>query len=318
MSLVDVFAGAVLPIIAIAGVGFVLGRRIDVEAGPLNTVAVYVLAPALVFHSLASTEMGGATIARVAVGIVVAILTMVAVGEVTARLVGEQEPYRSALVLVAAFPNAGNLGIPLSEFSFGTAGRSTAILFFVTEAVLMYTVGVYVASRGGGGGGREGIRRVFSIPLVYAVAAALAARYFHLVPPDDSTAMSTLELVGEAAIPIMLLLLGIELSNTDYGRAVRRIGVPALLKIGLAPAVGVGIAILLGFSDPTVGRVFVLELATPSAITPLILTLEFGPPTPEGDLAVSEYVSACVLTTTLVGIPVLTVLIFLLQSGVVI
>ncbi|MFW5935073.1 MAG: AEC family transporter, partial [Halolamina sp.] len=58
MSLLSIFASAILPIVLIAAVGVVLGRVKDVEPGPLNTAVVYVLAPALVLHSLMATELG--------------------------------------------------------------------------------------------------------------------------------------------------------------------------------------------------------------------------------------------------------------------
>jgi len=32
-------------------------------------------------------------------------------------------------VLVSVFPNAGNYGIPVSEFAFGPAGRATAVVY---------------------------------------------------------------------------------------------------------------------------------------------------------------------------------------------
>jgi predicted permease len=62
VSLLSIFGTAILPIVTIAAAGFVLGRLRDVDADPLNTVTVYVLAPALVFHSLATTDLAGETL----------------------------------------------------------------------------------------------------------------------------------------------------------------------------------------------------------------------------------------------------------------
>ena len=66
------------------------------------------------------------------------------------RQAGETEPHLSAFVLVAVFPNSGNFGFPLSEFAFGATGRTTAVIYLTLEAVLAYTPGVSVASRGAG------------------------------------------------------------------------------------------------------------------------------------------------------------------------
>ncbi len=97
-------------------------------SGPtrLNTVVVYAPAPALVFHSLATTTL-------------------------------------AALILVTALPDAGNYGIPVSNFAFGGTGRSTAVVAPSMQAVLIYSLGG--------------------------------------VPPTGSTVTSTLQLVGDSAIP---------------------------------------------------------------------------------------------------------------------
>ena len=317
-DLVGIFASAVGPIVAIAGVGYVLATVKEIDPEPLNTAVVYVLAPALVFHSLAVTELEAATLLRVTVGIAAFTAAMWAIAEVVGRAVGEEEPALSALVLVAIFCNSGNLGIPVSDFAFGEVGRQTAVLFLSVQSVLMYTVGVYVASRSSGSAGLEGVRRVFYIPLVYAVVAALGARALHIVPSADTAAMETLQLVGDASIPLMLLILGVQLARTDTASAVSRAWPATALKIGVAPVVGLGVALALGFQNPAVARVFVLETAMPAAVTPLILTIEFAGNARSDGVLVSEYVSTCVFLTTVLAIPALTVLIAILQSGAVI
>ena len=314
MSLLSIFATAILPIFAISVVGFVLGRVRDIDPGPLNTVTVYVLAPALVFHSLATTELGAGTLVDVALAVVAYHVVMILVAEGVGRVLGGATTGVSAIVLVSAFPNSGNFGVPVSEFAFGETGRATAVLYLTVQAVLMYTVGVYIASRGNSEGALAGVRRVFTVPLVYAVVAALAARALNLVPPTGTTAMATLKLVGDSAIPVMLLILGLQLAETNYGATLRQVGTATVLKMGVAPVVAAGVALAIGFTDPVVGRVFVLESAMPAAITPLILLVEFG----EGEVGgvpVESFVSTAVLVTTLVSVPVLTGLIALLDAG---
>ncbi len=317
-DLLAIFGSAIGPIVAIAAVGYLLATLKEIDPEPLNTAVVYVLAPALVFHSLATTELEAATLVRVTVGVVAFTAAMWAVAELAGRAVGEREPALSGLVLVAIFTNSGNLGIPVSDFAFGPVGRQTAVLFLSVQSVLMYTVGVYVASRSSGSAGLEGVRRVFYIPLVYAVVAALGARALALVPPADTAAMETLGLVGDASIPLMLLILGIQLARADTASAVSRAWPATALKTVVAPLVGLGVAVLIGFENPTVARVFVLETAMPAAVTPLVLVIEFADGARTEGVLVSEYVSTGVLLTTLLSVPILTAMIALLQSGAVI
>ncbi|MBB6646342.1 AEC family transporter [Halobellus ruber] len=314
---VSVFTTAILPIVAVGGVGYLLGWARDVDTDALNTVVVYVLAPALVFHSLATTTLAGSTLARITVAVVLFHVVAILVAEAAGRAVGASETALSALILVTAFPNTGNYGIPVSNFAFGETGRATAVVALSVQAVLIYTLGVYIAGRGSAGGVAAGVRRVFGVPLVYAVTAALGVRWLGLVPPADTSVMATLRLVGDSAIPVMLLLVGIQLARTDVGSTLSAVGGAVALKTLVAPVLGVGVALAVGFADPLVARTIVLETAMPSAVTPIILVGEFA----EGEVAsvpVAEFVSTAIFATTLVSVVTLTAVIAVLQTGVVV
>lgn len=314
MSLLGIFATAIFPIVAIAAVGFALGRLREVRVDPLNTITIYVLAPALVFHSLTTTALGGGTLLSIAAAVFLFTVVMWLLADGTGRILGKTEPILGSFVLVSIFPNAANLGIPVSEFAFGSVGRSTAVIFIAAQSVAMYTLGVYLAARGEGDDWHSGLRAVFEIPLIYIVAAALFVRYLGVAPPADAALMETLKLVGDSSIPVMLLILGIELADVDYGAAILQV-IPAVgMKLLLAPVVAVGIAFLVDFRNPTVARVFVLECAMPTAVTTLILTGEFAEAVPDG-MDATEFAGTVIFVSTIVSMPLLTGLIALLQSG---
>ncbi len=316
MSLVEALTEAILPVLSVALVGFVLGTVREIDVDPLSTVTIYVLTPALVFYSLATSEFGAAVAIQLSVGVVAFTIGTLLLAEAVGRVTGRTEPTLGAFVLTSSFPNAGNYGIPLAAFAFGDVGRSTAVLFVAVQAVLMYTAGVYVASRGSAASTRGAVASVFKLPLVYAVLIAGLFRLADAVPTEGTAAMETIRLTGDAAIPVMLLLLGIQLANTTYGTAIRRVLSACGMKLFVAPALAVGIALALGI-EGDVGRVFVLACAMPSAVTPLMLTIEFGEDRPTG-LSGPEFVSTAVLVSTLASVVTLTLLIAVLQSGVVI
>jgi predicted permease len=312
VSLLSVLTSAILPVVSVAGVGLLLGYTRDIEVDPLSTITIYVLAPALVFYSLVTTPIEGPTVARLFGGVVAYTVAIVVLAEGAGRLLGEEEPILGGFVLTSSFANAGNYGIPLSAFAFGALGRSTAVLYIAAQSILMYTLGVYVASRGQAGSMRGAVGKVFRLPLVYAVVAAGIVRTFDLAPPTDTALMQTIRLTGDAAIPVMLLLLGIQLADSTGGGTVRRVLPATSMKLLVAPVVAVGIALALGLTG-TVGRVFVLECAMPAAITPLMLTIEFG--SERVGLSAADYVSTTILVSTLASLVTLTGLITLLQSG---
>lgn len=314
MSLTAAFTNAVLPILAIAVVGYLLARRADLDVGPINTLGLYVLVPALAFHSISTTDLGGGAVARIGVGVVAYSLLMIAIAWGVGRVTGESGPLLGALMLAAAFPNSGFVGIPLSEFAFGETGRTTAVLYLTVQNLVVYTVGVYIASRGSDRSAVGAVTEIFRLPLLYAVLAGVAARAFDLVPAADTAVMQTLGLVGDASIPVMLLVLGIQLADTDVA-AVSKSVAPTALKLGVAPVLGIGLALALGFADPTVAKVFVLECATPAAVIPLALTIEYADTVTVDGVTAPEYLSTTIFTTTVMSVAVLTVLVALLQTG---
>jgi predicted permease len=157
------------------------------------------------------------------------------------------------------------------------------------------------------------MKRVLSFPLVYAVVGTLAARWLGVVPAASTAAMQTIQMLGNASIPVMLLILGIRLSNVEVDETITRVGVASTGKLFVAPLVGLGIALVAGFEDPTVARTFVLLTAAPTAVTPVILVGAFSDDS--GDTPPSQFVSTSVLVTTVVSVATVTLLIGVLQSG---
>lgn len=316
-SIVGVFASSILPVVGLIGVGFLLERVSTLETGSLNTVTLFVLMPALIFHSLALTDLRLDSLLRVAVGVVVFLGVVLAVGWLYGTGAGKEESVLSGFLLITTFGNTGGLGIPMADFAFGGVGRETAVLFAAVHGAVVFTLGLYLASVSGGTSGVASLKRVLEYPLVYAVVLAVLARLLGVVPPADSAVMETVGLVGDSAIPLMLLVLGVQLSRTSSRRALSMTAGPTLFRFGVSPLVGTAVVLALGFQNVTVTQVFVLLTAMPVAIAPVIFAVEFAEDTSIGGVTVPELVSASVFVTTLVSIPVLTAVVTALKSGVI-
>jgi len=122
--------------------------------------------------------------------------------------------------------------------------------------------------------------------------------------------------VGNASIPVMLLILGIQLAGVDIEGTLRPVGVASALRLLLAPVVATGAVVLVGISNPTVARAVVLLLATPTGVTTIILVGAFSA---AGDgLAPGEFTSATVFVTTVASVLTVTGLVALLETGLVV
>ncbi|MFA1610665.1 AEC family transporter [Halobellus rubicundus] len=317
-SPLGIIVSAIVPILLILAAGFALDRAQDIDPGPLNTLSLFVLTPALVIHSITLTDLGAGTLLRITAGVGAFIFGLLAVSWLYGRATGKEDAVLNTFLLVAVFGNTGALGIPLADFAYGDLGRQTAVLFAAVHGALVFTLGLFIALNSDDEAGATVLKRVLRYPLVYAVGLAIVARAAGVVPPADSALMETLGLVGEASIPVMLLILGIQLSETEYRGALSMTVTPTLFRFGVSPLVGLVVAVALGFQNAVVAEVFVLLTAMPVAVAPVIFVVEFAGDTTVGGVRLPEFVSASVFVTTLASIPIVTVVIALLKSGIVI
>jgi predicted permease len=164
------------------------------------------------------------------------------------------------------FGNTGNLGLPLAFFAFGEAGLSYAVVVFAVMAILSFTIGVWVVAGGGSPA------RVLKEPVV--AATFLGAVFFWQGWQTPLFLTNALELIGQMAIPIMLITLGVaiaRLETRDMGRAVWLSALKVVVCV---------IAAWLAarwFGLPAMpSAVLILQIATPVAVTSYLLAEKYG------------------------------------------
>jgi len=300
--LISIFASDILPVFIIAGVGFLLARRLGASVTTLAHVSFYALSPCLVFNMLVTSAVTGPQVGRM---VLLAVLVTGVMG-LLARMVAI--PLRlsraelSAFLLVVMFSNGGNYGLPVVLFAFGADALSHGTVFFVASAILTYTVGVFLAASG-----RRSLPKallgVAKVPAIYGVAAALLVLAGGISLPIAM--MRPIRLLSDAAIPVMVLVLGMQLERARV--ADRPAGVAAAVGLSLivAPIVALGLTSLLGLSGAA-RQAGVTLASMPAAVITTILAVEF-------DVAPS-FVTSVVLLTTLLSPLTLTPLIAYLRS----
>ena len=313
-SLLTVLTSAVGPPLAIAAAGYLLGRWKDVDIEPLSTVTIYLLMPALVFHSITTMPISPETAGALVATMVAFTGVLAVVAGTVGSLAGESGVVLRGGAMAAAIPNAGNFGIPVATFAFGDVGRTTAVLFVLVQNVLMYTVGVYALSSGGEETHLAALKRVLALPLTWAVGLAGVVLALGVVPPEGGPVMGTVSMVGDASIPVFLVILGLQLADMRPASALRRTLPMVGVKVLVAPVVALAAVLAVGVTDSTAARAFVMLAAGPAGVTPLVLAVEFGDS--DADLTAAEYVGTVIFLTILGSLPVVTGLIVLLRTGV--
>jgi malate permease and related proteins len=271
-ALLTTFANNLLPILLVSGAGFLLGKTLDIDSRSLGRVVFYVFSPILVFDLLLHTQLSSAEILTtmaytVGVAFIVGMIALLA-----GRLLRLDRPILMALIITAAFGNTGNYGLPLVSFAFGQDALAFATLNFVTSVVLFNTAGVFVASLGHMDL-KTAAMGIFRVPAVYGVLLAAALNRFQIALPTPLE--RTIELAANGSIPVMLILLGLELSKVRWQHGLPAVGLSAGLRLLGGPAVGFLLAGLFGFQG-AMRQGNVTESAMPAAVTTTVLATEYG------------------------------------------
>jgi len=270
-ELITTFANNLLPILLVSGAGFALGKLLSIDSRSLGRVVFYVFSPLLVFDLMvksqlnlkqAITTVGYTSSVILVLGILAFLLGKLLQLERTALL---------AVILTVAFGNTGNYGLPLVKFAFGDDALAVASLFYVTTTILFNTVGVVIASLGHMDL-KSALFGLFKVPVVYGVILALLIKGMHIQMPLPLS--RTIEIAANGAIPVMLILLGLELTRIEWSHSFRAIGVGVFAKLLLGPIIGILLASLFGLQGHT-RQGSVIEAAMPAAVATTVVATEY-------------------------------------------
>ena len=195
--------GSLFPVFAIAFVGFIIRRVFNPDFKPINRINIDVFVPALIFSSLTTMKPDVSQLTMLLAAVVAVVLP----GIIMYPLCKLNNITFKAWAPPQMFRNSGNLAIPLFAYTFGDSAISSAVLLFVVSATLHTSLGMALLSDKGS----LSIKQLFKTPLFFATFTALAFSLLEIpvwIPLYEATS-----LLGQAAVPVMLLSLGSQMVN---------------------------------------------------------------------------------------------------------
>ncbi|MEM8530574.1 MAG: AEC family transporter [Chloroflexota bacterium] len=301
------FAEVLLPVLVVVFCGFALRRAFPLDMHSLTRVSLYILSPVLIFTTLAQIDIAGGAALRLVVFSVGFSLLMGGITWVVAVLRRLDRASVSALLLCTMFMNAGNFGLPTSQFAFGDDGFQRALLFFIPQAIVSQLLAIPIA-RSGQGDGYGVILQIFRMPHIYAAAVGLGARLSGLELADRTDILGQLfdgmELLSGATLPFLLLILGANLASGVIIEDRKLTIVATVLRLIVSPPLAYGLTFIVGLDDSS-ARVAILQASMPTAINMVLFSTEFG--------ARPRFVAGVVVITTVVSLITLTMLLSVLR-----
>jgi predicted permease len=275
--------------------GYLFGRVSHSGYAALVDVAMYIAVPCLVFSSLYSSTIVIGEAAKLWASCLLILAGTLLMAWLFFRLTRKKH---SGLYLPIVLANLINIPLPILYLAFGDEGVALAVLFYIPQGLLIYSLGVYVGS--GQTGLRQGLGVMLRTPLLYAAVIGLALNLAGVPLPTVVT--SSLKFMGQAAVPLMLLVLGVNVGRiriTDLSLTLAA----SVIRMGGGLCMGLLAVWLLGITG--IPRAVVLfESAMPAAIFVSMLCTKYQNE--------AELVSSVVLATTLMAVPVIPVLLYFL------
>lgn len=302
-----VFAQVLLPILVVVASGYLLQRRLELDLQSVNRLSLYLLSPALIFSALAQSRIEATEALRIGAFMTLFVVSIGLVTWLVALVLRLDGIDRAALMLCVMFMNAGNYGLPAARFAFGQEGFDRAVLFFVVQAILAQTLAIYIA--GAGHGDRlGGLVQLLKMPQVYAVLAVLAVRLGGLrLDPEGEGILNDVfrgvDLVGDAAVPLLLIVLGLQLAETGRISEGPKVALATALRLGLSVPLAIGLSYALNL-DGLSTKLAVMLSSMPTAVNVTILAIEFN--------VRPRFVSSVVIVSTAASVFSLTLILVLL------
>ncbi len=300
----DVFINNLLPVLLCAATGFVLGRTMRPDIKTASQMAFHIFSPCLVFVSLERVKISGSELVKLAlltfaVSIIIGILAYL-----FGRSLRAERHLIASLVVASMFVNSGNYGLAATKFAFGEEALARALVCFVFGTVVVYSLGVLIASMGKFSAS-QALRHLLTVPAIYGLIAAGLVRQMDWQVPlflDRSVTM-----LGDASIPLMLVILGLQIAAVRVWPRDRMvlIGASAFLQLVVAPVIALLLAHWMGLTGAA-RQAGVLQASMPAAVVTTVLAVQY-------DLDRTLVSGVVVLTTILSPLTLTPLIAFLLK-----
>ena len=195
----------IFPVFACTGLGAAYGYRYRPDMSVVNRLNMEFFAPFLVFWALVNQPFDFPAYRDLAIGGVSAVLGAGLLLLPIARLL---KLNLKTFLPPMMFNNSGNMGIPLVLFAFGEGALQAAVVLFIIEMVLHFSVGFYILDH------RTRPLQLLKMPMIQATLLGLLFSGLQINLPDALA--NTVKLLGQVSIPLLLFSLGVRLLDVNF------------------------------------------------------------------------------------------------------
>ena len=270
-DLVHLFLDNLVPVFIIAGAGFIIKRALKIDPRPISQVSFYIFLPCLVFNLFTQNGYFNTDLLWIVLFTFSLIILLLGLSWLVGKGLKLERKILAAFLLSSVFMNAGNYGMPVVLFAFGEEALSHASMFFITNAMIMYTVGIVVASMGSASITRS-MANLVKIPAVYALV--LSFLFIQTGWQAPQWLMRTTKLLGDGTIPCLILLLGMQFESMEWSARKLPVISASAIRLLASPVIALALTILFGLTGAS-QKALLIEASMPTAIMSILLATEY-------------------------------------------
>jgi hypothetical protein len=291
----------VLPVFALIAIGYGLKRSgfLPLELwGPIERLSIHVLYPGFLIPAIWKADMTAGSAGAAALAAITAVL-LIAGATVALKPLMKLDGPAFTSVFQGAIRWNSFVFLPVIRGVFGEHGLALAAVIIGALIPIVNIVCVLVMVRWGDGQDATSPRAIAKAmlqnPILVACLTGLALNFAH-VPPIPGV-FDTLTLLGDAALPLGLIIAGAGLSFAYAARRPWVLSLTSAAKVLLMPPLMWGLARLYG-GDATAQGVALLCGAAPGAAASYVLARQMG-----GDAQLIAGIVALTTVTSALTIP---------------
>ena len=294
----------IVSIIIMIGLGYFL-KRIDFlsdkDIDPFNKIVMYVLMPCMIFHAIYSADLSLLSKLGILPFIILAssFITGIVSFIILKALHLDDKTLWSVLVTVM-IANTAFMGYPVTLGILGSDGFLRAI-FCDMATLCTFLILSFVLILKFGGTVKTAVSKIAFFPPLWAVVLGLGFNFLNI--PIGPIIDNTVNYLGQGAIPLIMIALGLSIDFSALSRSKSMIAFTSIMKLFLFPAMAFVFALALGLTGLEF-NVSVIEAAMPSGMMSLLLAITYG--------LDFELTSDCILINTVISLITLPLIIMLL------
>lgn len=258
----------------IAGMIFRSTKTIHPDAHKgINTWVLYLALPAVSFKYLPkvqwSLEMLFPILSTVLIAVGSSILVLF-----YSRIKNYSRRSRSTMELASGYSNTSFIGFPLIAAFYGEQYLSIAIICDQTMFLMLSTMGIITALKGGSKSGKISsifiLKRLFTFPpFLGCISALILSQFFNL-----DFAEPLFDKLAATVAPLALFSVGLQLKFNGWRKLIPQISTSMLYKLILAPLCVLVLALVFDIKED-IAKISIFEAAMPTVITSSIIAEQF-------------------------------------------